>query len=78
MRYFLLGEAVIYTYWSSERFDIQKHDEEDCVAMGLGSYAGRWEDVSCTHKTFGHICQFGKPLLFAIFTHRYLSSLDKT
>ncbi|XP_053379079.1 macrophage mannose receptor 1-like isoform X2 [Mercenaria mercenaria] len=53
------GKSVVYTNWYPGRKDPTLHWTEDCVAMALDKYSGRWEDRSCK-ETRGFICQFEK------------------
>lgn len=55
------GKVVVYTNWYPGRLDPDNHWKEDCVAMALNKYSGRWEDRDC-EETRGFICQFGKQL----------------
>lgn len=56
------GKAVVYTNWYPGRKDPDRHGEEDCVAMGMDKYTGRWEDRPCAEMR-GFVCQFGKQFI---------------
>lgn len=56
------GKNVVYTNWYPGRLDPNNHWTEDCVAMALNKYSGRWEDRDCSENR-GFICQFGRHTL---------------
>ncbi|XP_052820486.1 macrophage mannose receptor 1-like [Mya arenaria] len=44
------------------RKDFFFHGVQDCVSLGLGQYAGRWEDEACGN-TYGYVCEFAAVLI---------------